>query len=188
MRKILLISSFFPLSFLTIFASLALLTLQVNSKAKIDMSRSVSKQEEKPDSAITDMLYMENSTSDSGSVIRNFLARYHSPLEPYADYIVEVSNSYGIDPRLIPAIAMQESNLCKKAPENSFNCWGYGIYGGKIRNFSSFKDGIEAVAFSLSQNYVKKGFATIEQIMSKYTPNNTNNWVVSVAHFMSQME
>ena len=120
--------------------------------------------------------------------VRQFLGKHHSPLSEHADYIVDVSQTYGIDYRIIPAIAMQESNLCKKAPADSYNCWGYGIYGGKVTKFSNYKEGIERVAFTLSQSYIKQGYSTIEQIMSKYTPRNTNNWVLGVTHFMSQIE
>src|SRR6185369_5244787 len=61
--------------------------------------------------------------------IRQFFAEYNSPLEPYADDVVKAADEYGIDFRLVPSIAMQESNLCKKIPKGSNNCWGYGIYG-----------------------------------------------------------
>lgn len=187
MKKILFATSFFPLSLLALAAAFFLLSYELTSKVKVATTRIENTFDEPVDGAITDM-FTQAGDANRSEAVRQFLARYHSPLEQYANYIVEVSNTYGIDPRLIPAIAMQESNLCKKAPENSYNCWGYGIYAGKVRRFSNFKEGIETVAFSLSQDYVRKGFSTIEQIMSRYTPANTNNWVASVTHFMSQME
>ena len=49
-------------------------------------------------------------------IVRQFFERYKSPLEPHAQTVVETADAYGLDFRLIPAIAMQESNLCKKAP------------------------------------------------------------------------
>lgn len=140
------------------------------------------------DNAINNMPYLSGDKTVRVETIRQFLSQYNSPLEQHAGYIVEVSDTYGIDPRLIPAIAMQESNLCKKTPADSYNCWGYGIYGNKTMTFSNYKEGIERVAFTLSQSYVKKGYSTIEQIMSKYTPRNTNNWAAAVTHFMGQME
>lgn len=179
MKRILLALSFFPLSTL-ILILLILLSIIV-------ISQGTNRPQQVMEFAFTNM----SSTQDVGKqvqTVKQFLAQYGSPLEKYADYIVEVSNTYGIDFRLIPAIAMQESNLCKKAPIDSNNCWGYGIYGGKVRYFSNYKEGIETVAFSLSQNYVKKGYTTVDQIMSKYTPRNTNDWVTAVSHFMAQME
>lgn len=119
--------------------------------------------------------------------IERFLENYGSPLAPYAQFIVNTSDSYDIDHRLIPAIAMQESNLCKKAPSNSYNCWGYGIYGGKILTFANYQEAIQSVAKGLAQNYKAAGLVTPLEIMSKYTPSNTGDWAAAVEHFMEQL-
>lgn len=119
--------------------------------------------------------------------VQRFLKNYGSPLIPYAEFIVSTSDSYNIDHRLIPAIAMQESNLCKKAPTNSHNCWGYGIYGGKILSFANYQEAIQSVAKGLSQNYKSAGLITPREIMTKYTPSNTGNWALAVEYFMQQL-
>lgn len=119
--------------------------------------------------------------------IENFLKTYGSPLVPFSEFIVSTSDKYGLDYRLLPAVAMQESNLCKKAPANSFNCWGYGIYGGKILTFSGFEEAIETVARGLSKNYTAQGLLTPKEIMSKYTPSNTGNWAYAVEYFMQKL-
>src|SRR5262245_16034413 len=49
--------------------------------------------------------------------VRQFFAEYNSPLEPYAEDVIKAADEYGLDFRLIPSIAMQESNLCKKIPK-----------------------------------------------------------------------
>src|SRR3989344_5498257 len=41
--------------------------------------------------------------------LQKFLARYNSPLLPYAEKIVSVADQYGFHYALLPAIAMQES-------------------------------------------------------------------------------
>ena len=82
--------------------------------------------------------------------IKQFLQKYGSPLEPYAQDIVDAADTYGLDYRLIPAIAMQESNLCLKIPVDSNNCWGYGIYGGKITKFADYKEGVYTVTKTLA--------------------------------------
>ena len=51
-------------------------------------------------------------------VLKQFLGRYNSPLVEYSEYIVEISDKYNLDYRLLPAIAMQESTLCEKAPKD----------------------------------------------------------------------
>lgn len=120
--------------------------------------------------------------------IRQFLTRYGSPLEPYADDIVKAADEFGLDYRLIPAIAMQESNLCKKIPAGSFNCWGYGIYGSQVKHFKDYKDGIYTVTEGLAKNYKKNGLVTPNQIMTVYTPSSNGSWAFGVNHFMAQLQ
>jgi hypothetical protein len=120
--------------------------------------------------------------------VRQFLAKYKSPMEPHAGDIVDAADMYGLDHRLIPAIAMQESNLCKKIPHGSHNCWGYGIYGGKVTKFSDYKEGIYTVTKGLATRYKPKGLVTPEQIMTMYTPSSNGSWAFSVRHFMEELE
>jgi len=120
--------------------------------------------------------------------LRMFFSRYNSPLEPYTEYFVKTAEKYDLDYRLLPAIAMQESNLCKKAPKDSYNCWGYGIYGKKITKFSSYEEAIETVAKTLFIEYKSRGLVTPEEIMAKYTPSNNGAWANSVSFFMDRLE
>jgi len=120
-------------------------------------------------------------------MVRQFFAKYNSPLEPYAKDVVDAANGYNLDFSLIPAIAMQESNLCKKAPVDSYNCWGFGMYGKKITRFENYKEAIYAVAKTLSQ-YKNKGLETPEEIMKKYTPSNNGSWAYSVSFFMNRLK
>jgi len=120
--------------------------------------------------------------------LRVFLNRYESPLEPFSGQIVKSSEKYGLDSRLLPAIAMQESNLCKKAPRDSYNCWGFGIYGKKVTSFSGYEEAIETVSKTLAKNYKDIGLITPEQIMTKYTPSNNGDWALSVNYFMNQLQ
>lgn len=119
--------------------------------------------------------------------LRDFLSFYKSPLEPFANEIVSVADIYGVDYRLIPAIAMQESNLCKKAPKNSNNCWGYGIYAKKVTKFKNYKEGIATVTKTLAKSYKVNGLVTPEEIMTRYTPSNDGSWADSVTHFMNKL-
>lgn len=121
------------------------------------------------------------------TVLQEFFERYNSPLLPHARKIVEVADEYKLDYRLLPAIAMQESGLCKKAPENSFNCWGYGIYGKKVIRFDNYEDGIETVSKNLSKKYLSQGFEEVHEIVQKYTPRDDGTWVTSVNYFMDQI-
>lgn len=121
------------------------------------------------------------------TVVRDFFKRYKSDLFPYADEVILAADKYGLDYRLIPAIAMQESNLCKKAPKGSYNCWGFGIYGKKVTKFDNYADAIDTVTKTLANKYKANGLETPEQIMSKYTPGSNGSWADGVNHFMDQL-
>jgi hypothetical protein len=120
--------------------------------------------------------------------LKIFFRKYNSLLYDFADYIVSVSDKYGFDYRLLPAIAMQESTLCKYIPDNSFNCWGYGIYGNQILKFSSYNEAIETVARGIKDNYIDKGLKTPEAIMSKYTPSSPGSWARGINHSFRLLE
>lgn len=120
--------------------------------------------------------------------LRAFFRKYHSSLYDSADFIVKISDIYHFDYRLLPAIAMQESTLCKYIPENSHNCWGYGIYGSTVTRFSSYEEAIETVAKGLKKNYLDKGYTTPELIMSKYTPRSSGSWARSINLFITSLE
>lgn len=122
------------------------------------------------------------------AVLREFFKKHRSPLREYAQNIVEVADKYSMDYRLIPAIAMQESNACRKIPKNSFNCWGFGIYGGNVRRFSDYGEGIEIVTKTLAREYRDKGYRDPVQIMAKYTPSSNGSWAKSVIYFMDSLK
>lgn len=121
-------------------------------------------------------------------IVRQYLANYNSPLEPYAPSIIDAADKYGLDFRLTTAIAQQESNLCKKIPPESNNCWGWGIHSQGTLGFSSFQEGIEEVSMGIRKEYLDKGYQTIEEIMSKYTPLSPGSWAEGVNKFMGEME
>ncbi|HET7098746.1 MAG TPA: hypothetical protein VFI61_00755 [Patescibacteria group bacterium] len=121
-------------------------------------------------------------------IIAQYLEAYNSPLVPYANLIVQTSDKYSLDFRLIPAIAQQESNLCKIIPADSYNCWGWGIHSKGSLGFASFEDGIETVSKGIREEYLNKGYTTVEDIMSKYTPQSNGSWAFGVNQFMSDMQ
>jgi hypothetical protein len=121
-------------------------------------------------------------------IVKQYLERYDSPLIPHAQYMVDTADKYGLDYRLIAAIAQQESNLCKKIPPGGFNCWGWGIHSEGTLGFRSFEEGIETVSQGLKENYFDKGYITVETIMSKYTPSSNGSWAKGVSSFMEEMQ
>lgn len=123
-------------------------------------------------------------------IVEDFFKGYKSQLAGYSDYFIEAADKYNLDFRLLPAIAMQESNGGKKMIKDSYNPFGFGIYGSLALRFVSFEEAIEKVAHSLRYDYLDQGLETAEQIMSKYTPPSLGKggaWAKGINTFMAQM-
>lgn len=146
-----------------------------------------------PAEAATEERFAEISSQVEGSdarpiIIERYLAKYNSPLLPYAQKIYELSNTYGYEYYWIVAIAQQESNLCKKIPEGSFNCWGYGIHKKGTLTFENYDLALESYAAYLKEQYFDKGLNTPELIMKKYCPHSNGSWARGVQQFIDEME
>ena len=190
-------SSFYRrVTFLTIYLGMVpffLLFLVLFSLAiKYEGNGYVSRQAHKPQ---FQALPTDNDTSsvelesEDGRVkaLETFFAKYNSPLMAHGKFIVEEADTHNIDYRLIPAIAMQESTLCKKIIKDSHNCWGFGIYGGKVTRFASFDEAISKVTSTLSKKYVQKGYVSPSEIVQKYTPGDTGRWPQVVSLMMQNI-
>ncbi len=122
-------------------------------------------------------------------IVKQYLDRYNSPLYTLAPVLVANADKYGLDYRLLTAIAQQESNLCKIIPDDTFNCWGWGIHSAGTLGFNSYQEGIETVSKGLKENYIDRGLTTPELIMTKYTPSSPNGaWAKGVSIFMEEMQ
>ena len=117
-----------------------------------------------------------------------YLEKYHSPLLPYSDLIIELSEKYEVDFRLPLAIAQCESNVCKKMPKDSYNCWGFENGATK---FESYEHALERVFKTLKEGYIDQGLTTPEKIMPKYAPPSVEKggpWAKCVSKFIQEME
>lgn len=120
-------------------------------------------------------------------VLEEFFERYNSPLKGQGELIVQLADEHGLDYRMIPAIAFKESTLCHKIPKDSYNCWGYGIYGKKVTRFENYEEGIDTVTRGLARNYIAKGYTSPEEIMAKYTPSSNGSWAETVNLIMNRI-
>ena len=120
--------------------------------------------------------------------LKYFFRKYESVLYDQSEFIVKMADQFKLDYRLIPAIAMQESGLCKNIYEGSYNCWGWGIYGNTVTRFGSYEEAIETISRGLKTNYIDKGLTTPEDIMRKYTPPSTGSWAFGVNFFLKIIE
>ncbi len=139
---------------------------------------------------VTHSLLKDKITAKDSRVlaIENFFKRYGgSDLAPFAQLIVDTADKYSLDYRFLPAIAMQESNLCKKAQKKSFNCWGFGIYGDNFKKFKNYPNAIDTVTKTLASDYKDKGLDEPSKIMRKYTPQSNGSWARNVSQFMAEL-
>ncbi len=123
-------------------------------------------------------------------IVENFFAQHKAPLAEYGDVFVKVADQYQLDYRLLPAIAMQESNGGKRVIPDSYNPFGYGIYGKKVTRFESWEAAIERVGKALREDYLNEGLTTPETIMTKYTPPSVEIggvWAKGVSTFFAEM-
>src|SRR5690606_37956205 len=100
------------------------------------------------------------------------LSAQNSPMVEAAPAFVHVADKYNLDWRLLVAIAGKESSFGKYIPPGSYNAWGWGIWTGQQSGagFSSWADGVESVGYGLRKHYFDKGYDTLLEIESRYTP------------------
>ncbi len=148
--------------------------------------------EQKGTTGISNGLQFDARTADARiEIISGFLTRYHSPLHPtdkYARVLVETADRYNLDYRLLPAIMMQESNLCKASDPSIHNCLGFGIHKRGTLAFDSYEESFDRAARELKERYIDQGLVTPEQIMTKYTPSSNGSWANSVNQWIAEME
>lgn len=120
-------------------------------------------------------------------VLEKFLVSYDSPLAPYAMDFVNEADTYNIDWRLVASISGIESSFGKQLPYNSYNAWGWGIYGDNIYYFKSYNDAIYTISKALRENYMDKWEAqNVYQIGRIYAASPT--WAQRVNYFMEKID
>lgn len=170
---------------------LILLTLLTTQKSHIEaLSKiipTVSTPNYKSDENVTEGYVLGVEISDLRPIlVANFLKG--TKLEPYADYIVQISDKYGIDYRLIPAIAMKESGAGNAINESTHNAWGFE--NGRT-SWSSWEEAIDKVAKTLKVRYLDRGMTTPEEMMPVYAPPQVTTggkWAKDINRFFLELE
>lgn len=117
--------------------------------------------------------------------VENFLK--NTRLEPYSHYIVEISDKYDLDYRLIPAIAMKESGGGNAVSEASHNAWGFE--NGRTQ-WDSWGIAIDKVGKTLKEKYVDRGMETPDEMMAVYAPpqiHTGGKWAKDINHFFEKL-
>jgi len=119
-------------------------------------------------------------------IIKKFLEKYNSPLAPYSNIFIKNADNYDLDWKLVASISGVESTFGKHIPYNSYNGWGWGIYGNNVIYFSSWEEGIETVSKGLRENYINKWKATnVYEIGRIYAASP--RWASNVNYFMEKI-
>jgi hypothetical protein len=119
-------------------------------------------------------------------ILKRYLEKHSSPLALYSDYFVKTADKYDLDWRLVASISGAESTFGKHIPYNSFNGWGWGIYGNNAIYFSTWDEGIEAVSKGLRENYMNKwGTENVYEIGRIYA--TSPRWAGNVTYFMDKI-
>ncbi|OGY27198.1 MAG: hypothetical protein A2864_01620 [Candidatus Woykebacteria bacterium RIFCSPHIGHO2_01_FULL_39_12] len=178
----------------TILLSLVWLTIRVNQTNNfpylfLSASRNVFDSPSKIPGETINVLAAVKAADARPVLIDRFLAKHNSPMIGQGETFVEIADQYGLDWKLLPAIAFQESSLGKKIPDGSYNPFGWAIYSGERSGaeFENWKHSIEIVARGLKTNYFSQGLTTPEKIMTKYTPNSNGSWAVGVRFAMGEI-
>jgi len=120
-------------------------------------------------------------------VLQRYLNEYDSPLAMSSGEFVKYADEYSLDWRLVAAIAGLESTYGKHIPYNSYNAWGWGIYGDNVKRFNSWEDGIETISKGLRENYLRDlEYSDPYIIGPTYAASPT--WAVRVTYFMDRIE
>lgn len=138
-------------------------------------------------SASMELAKKEDKTDNRIRVLEEYLKSFDSPLAKSASTFVEEADKYDIDYRLVAAISGVESTFGHFLPYNSYNAWGWGIYGDNMIYFSSFEEGIEIISKSLREKYIDSwGASNVYEIGKFYAESPT--WASRVDQFMIKIE
>ena len=119
--------------------------------------------------------------------LRAYLEFYNSPMADDAEAFVRYADKYDLDWKLVVSLAGVESWYGQKIPGNSYNAWGYGVYGTNVRYFTSWEDGIATVSKDLREKYMNTwGASDIYGIGSRYAADPM--WAYKVTNFMNKLE
>lgn len=132
----------------------------------------------------TNAVYAKDSRAQR---INEVYKQYNCPLEGMGDVMVYEADKNGIPWWLVAAVSFQESGCGKKSPKvagaESYNAWGWGVYGGVVFSFDNWVRGIETVSKYFGDKFYSKGIEDTCVIMQTYTPPSNGSWCEGVNHF-----
>jgi hypothetical protein len=127
-------------------------------------------------------------SKDARSQKINFVFKeYNCPLEGMGEAFVYEADKHSIPWWLVAAISFQESSCGKMTPEpggvESYNAWGWAVYGDNVQTFDNWARGIETVSQYMANNFFAKNITDPCEIMKTYTPPSKGSWCEGVKYF-----
>ncbi|MBW6442121.1 hypothetical protein K0B04_04450, partial [Patescibacteria group bacterium] len=139
--------------------------------------------------ASTISIYSKDSRAQK---INEVYKKYNCPLEGLGDVMVFEADKNDIPWWLLTAVSFQESGCGKRSPKvagaESYNAWGWGVYGGKVFTFDNWVRGIETISKYFSDKFYSKGIDDTCVIMKTYTPPSDGSWCNGVNHFSEMIQ
>ncbi|MFP4149368.1 MAG: hypothetical protein ACLFUG_02475 [Nitriliruptoraceae bacterium] len=119
--------------------------------------------------------------------IRAFLDGRGAPLAEHAELFVEAGLRHDVDPRVVVAISIAESNGGKQHPQGTHNVWGWGGSGGPngLRAWGSWAEAIDEYTERLGALYDTDNVDW--EFASTYCPPNTQWWYDTVTWAIGQI-
>jgi hypothetical protein len=138
-------------------------------------------------------LKMEESSSDvyvrdsRSQRINEIFKYYKCPMEGMGEVFVHEADKNNIPWWLVASISFQESTCGKFTPkvngQETYNAWGWAVYGDNVHGFNNWAHGVETVSKYLSQRFFSKGITNTCDIMKVYTPPSNGSWCKGVNYF-----
>lgn len=98
-------------------------------------------------------------------ILQDFFGRSAAPAAGLAHIFLQVSDTYGLDWRLLPSISWVESGGGRTARNNNLFGWDAGR-----AEFQSMAAAIQAVAYCLANSNLYK-HKSLDEILATYNPN-----------------
>jgi hypothetical protein len=128
-------------------------------------------------------------------LLKAFILKFQptSPMLPFTSSFIQTADTYQIDFRMIPAIAMCESNLGARMPsKDSFNAWGIAVYTGQQNGkvFNDWPHAIDWVGKYIREKYYNRSITDLVEIGAIWAPPSVakeNSWARCVEGFMDKI-
>lgn len=123
--------------------------------------------------------------------IDRVMARYKCPMTGLGPTFVKYADENNIPYWVVASIAFQESSCGKNLPikngKETYNAYGWGVWGANIKAFDSWEHGIEVMSKYMNEMFYAQGVTDLCEIMKTYTPPSQGSWCAGVGYFRDEI-